>query len=141
MEIRTTSLLSNVNSVRAGEAAYCAADQGKFFEYYDKIVKQFTKDYFDKGIGISPTSPKVPKLEDQYYYDAAKDGGLDVDAMKSCLADGKMTAKVNQATQKAINMGVTGVPAFDINNGKYRGSGFGGGYSTVEQMMRAGGVN
>ena len=141
MEIRTTSLLSNVNSVRAGETAYCAADQGKFFEYYDKIVKQFTKDYFDKGIGISPTSPKVPKLEDQYYYDAAKDGGLDVDAMKSCLADGKMTAKVNQATQKAINMGVTGVPAFDINNGKYRGSGFGGGYSTVEQMMRAGGVN
>lgn len=141
MEIRTTSLLSNVNSVRAGESAYCAADQGKFYAYYDEIVKQFTKDYFNKGIGISPTSPKVPKLDDSYYINATSGAGLNVDEMKTCLDSGEKSSDVEIATQKAINQGVMGVPAFDVNNGTYTGSGFGGGYSTIEQMMKAGGVN
>lgn len=140
METRVTSLLSNVNSVRAGETAYCAADQGKFFDYYDTIVRKFKEDYFDKGIGISPTSPRVPKLEDDYYLSTAKESGLDDKLMESCLADGKMVREVDVATRKAINMGVTGVPAFSVNSGKYVGSGFGGGYETIEQMLRAGGV-
>lgn len=140
MEIRITSLLSNANSARAGESGYCAADQGKFFDYYDKIVRKLTKDYFDKGIGISPTAPKVPKLDDNYYVEAAATAGLDGNKMKDCLSSNKEQSAVDTATRKAVNTGVTGVPAFNINNGKYTGSGFGGGYSTIQRMMKAGGV-
>lgn len=142
-EIRVTSFLQekSVNSERAGESAYCAADQGKFYEYYDGIVKKMTKDYFDNGIGTSPTAPRIPKLDDSYYLDVAKERELDVDAMKQCLDTNKMLATLNTATRKTAQILPygSGVPYFVIND-TFKSSGFDGDYQTVQQMLRAGGV-
>lgn len=142
MEIRVTDLLSsnNENSTRAGESAYCAADQDKFFDYYDAIVDKFDTDYFSKNIGTSPAGPKVPKLEDSYYIEAAEDSKLDVDAFTECLDSGSKVTEVRAATNKtipALPYG-RGVPYFEVND--YKTSGFAGDYDTVKQLMMAGQV-
>lgn len=141
-EIRVTSMLQgkSLNSERAGESAYCAADQGKFFEYYDGIVARFTKDYFDKGVGVSVTSADIPKLDDSYYTSTAGEKGLDVARFEACLSAGEMKSKLAEATNKAAQLLPygSGVPYFIVN--KFTSSGFGGDYRAIQQMMRAGGV-
>ncbi len=142
MEIRVTDLLSsnNENSTRAGESAYCAADQDKFFDYYDTIVTKFDDDYFSKNIGTSPASPKIPKLEDDYYHDAAKTAGLNFDEFTECLDSGEKAKDVRDATNKTIPLLPygRGVPYFEVND--YKTSGFAGDYDTVKQLMMAGQV-
>lgn len=141
MEVRMVSLLPNNNSQRASESAYCAAEQDKFFDYYDALGQQFTKDYFDKNIGTSATAPKVPKLDDSYYLDTAADVGVDTQEMARCMDDNEQLAVLQSNTQKATSILPygTGVPYFVIND--FTSSGFGGDYSTVTQMMKAGGVD
>lgn len=101
-EVRLSAMLEekNGNSKRAGESTYCAADQGKFSEYYDSLVKKTTKTYFDKNIGTSQTGPKIPHLKDTYYFDVAKSIGLDMNTFESCLSEGKKEQIINEATQK-----------------------------------------
>lgn len=141
MEVRMVSLLPNNNSQRASESTYCAADQNKFFEYYDALVQQFTEDYFDKNIGTSATAPQVPKLDDEYYLDTAASVGIDTQQMAQCMDDNEQLATLQANTRKASSMLPygTGVPYFVIND--FTSSGFGGDYSTITQMMRAGGID
>jgi protein-disulfide isomerase len=140
-ELRLTDVISDhsANSTRGGETGYCAAEQGKFWEYYDEILAKLKVDYHDKGIGVSKTSPEIPKLEDDYFLNAAHAAKLDVDKMKSCLADGSGLKELRKNTRKAEQALPSGVPFFIIN--KYTSSGFDGGYSTVKYMLKAGGIN
>lgn len=143
MEIRVVPMLRemNVNSDRSAESSYCAAGQGKFYEYYSEIVGRLTDDYFSKGIGVSHTSPKIPLLEDSYYLEAAKAASLDLENMENCLESGEYREEIEGALAKAIERLPygAGVPFFVIND--VSGSGFDGDYSAVEQLMRSGGVN
>ena len=143
METRIVPLLQKrrQNSVRATESAYCAADQNKFWPYYDAIVANFQKNYFSKNIATLPTSPDMPKLSDDFYVEIAKKWGLDASAMSDCLKNNQQQVAVQEATKKAaqaLPYGA-GVPYFKVNN--YESSGFSGGYASVKRMMKAGGVN
>ena len=89
-------------SVWAAQAAECAADQGKFWQFHDLLfAKQngenqgtFTK---DKLIGF------------------ATDAGLDMTKFEPCLNNDETPARVQADTQEGQQAGVRGTPTFFIN--------------------------
>lgn len=85
------------NATKAAEAADCANEQGKFWEYHDKIYEN------QNDIGIASLK--------QY----AVDLGLDAQAFNTCLDSGKMTQEVQKDAQDGRAYGVQGTPTFFIN--------------------------
>ncbi len=82
---------------RAAEAARCAKDAGKFWDYYDLL---FTE------------SPKLG-LEDLKRY--ASQVGIDANQFDQCLSKGLHKADVQQDVKEGIRLGISGTPAFFIN--------------------------
>jgi protein-disulfide isomerase len=82
---------------RAAEAARCASDQGKFWEYHDVLFTQ---------------SPQLA-LEDLRRY--AGQVGLDVTKFDGCVATGVHKAAVQRDLDEGNRLGITGTPAFFIN--------------------------
>jgi protein-disulfide isomerase len=82
---------------RAAEAARCAQDQGKFWEYHDALFTQ---------------SPQLA-LEDLRRY--AGQVGIDVTKFDSCLAAGTHKAAVQRDLDEGNRLGITGTPAFFVN--------------------------
>jgi len=82
---------------KAAEAAQCAREQGKFWEYHDKLFEN------NKAL-------QVDKLKE---YAAA----LSLDAAKfaACLDGGKQVATVKMDFDDGQKFGVTGTPAFFVN--------------------------
>ena len=82
---------------KAGEAAQCANDQGKFWEYHDKLFAN------------------QRALADENLKAYAVDLGLDAAAFDSCLDAGKYTAEVEADKKAGAAVGVAGTPAFFVN--------------------------
>jgi len=82
---------------KAHEAARCAADQAKFWEYHDVLFER---------------SPKLSVPELKRY---ALDLKLDATAFDQCLDSGKHTAEVDKDFQEGAGLGLTGTPSFFIN--------------------------
>ena len=82
---------------RASEAARCAGDQGKFWEYHDKL--------YAGGPDVSP----------EYLQKLATDIGLDVAGFEQCLGSAKHLPGVQRDLQEATALGLTGTPAFFVN--------------------------
>jgi protein-disulfide isomerase len=85
------------NAQISAEAANCASDQGKFWEYHDKLFENQGK--LDKASLI------------QYAADMELDGA----SFTECLDSGKYTNDVKQDFADGQAVGVTGTPAFFIN--------------------------
>jgi protein-disulfide isomerase len=82
---------------RAHEAARCAGEQGKFWEYHDVL--------FQKSPQLAPENLK------QY----ARDLKLDGDSFDRCLAAGKFQGAIAADIEEGQRLGVSGTPAFFIN--------------------------
>ncbi|MDR3127896.1 MAG: thioredoxin domain-containing protein [Bifidobacteriaceae bacterium] len=142
LEVRLTDFLQQSqedNSTRAAEYAYCAADQNKFFDYYDSFMTKLDKDYFSKGIGSYHGAPEIPHLVDSYYDGVASQAGVDSASLSSCLSSGKGQSLLNQATVSAQKIVTQGLPSFNFNS--FTTSGFDGSWETVKKMFAAGGVS
>ena len=131
------------NSKPAGIAAYCAAREGNFWDYYYALLAQIFEDYHSKGIGVDKTSPKIPDLEKSYFYHVAKDiNGLDYEKMKSCINNEETLSELDTNTRKAQSKINGGVPRFIFD--KYTADGFYGNWNTdndykqVKLLMDAG---
>lgn len=86
-------------SVQAAQAAACAHDQGRFWEYHDKLFST-----------ASPFAFAPARLKQH-----AADLGLDERAFAACL-DGKGRAeRVEAETKLGRALGATGTPAFLLN--------------------------
>lgn len=142
METRIVTVLKEVspNTEQGAEVAHCAADQGKFTEYSAHIVPRIKQDYFDKGIGVKTVTNPVPieKLPLSYFTQSAEAVGMDKATFESCVSSGKHRQKVADDTEKAIRLGVTGLPYLVVND--YETSGFMGGYNGLKTILKAGGV-
>jgi len=90
-------LAMHKNAFKASEAGLCAGDQGKFWEYHDRLFENQSK--LDK-----------PALAGH-----ASTLGLDAKQFDACLTDGKFRAQVEQDLQEGTRAGVNGTPAFFIN--------------------------
>jgi protein-disulfide isomerase len=82
---------------KAHEAARCANDQGKFWEYHDVLYAN---------------APKA-SLEELKTY--AEQVALNLPAFERCLSSGKYQAAVQKDVDEGNRLGVTGTPAFFIN--------------------------
>ena len=81
----------------AAEAARCAGEQGKFWEYHDQLYA------------------KASKLAAENLKDAAKGVGLNVASFEQCVVSGKFKGAVERDFNEAARLGLTGTPAFFIN--------------------------
>jgi protein-disulfide isomerase len=86
----------------AAAAAYCANDQGKFWEYHDVIFANY------KGENVGGFVPKNLKA-------FAESLGLDMTAFNSCFDSGKYAQKVIDDAAYARSQNVTGTPSFLVN--------------------------
>ena len=81
----------------AAEAALCAHEQGKFWEYHDRIFE-------NQG-----------SLSSETYRQIASDLQLDTGAFGQCFDSGKFRETVMKDYRHGESLGVTGTPAFFIN--------------------------
>ena len=86
----------------AAEASECAADQGAFWAYHDRL--------YDRRAGENQSAFSQDNLK-QF----AADLGLDTATFNSCLDSGKYASLVRTETATAQSLGVRGTPAFLVN--------------------------
>jgi protein-disulfide isomerase len=89
---------------QAAEAARCAYEQGKFWEYHDKLYAN---------------SPKAGADDLKSY---AKEVGLNVDPFDRCFASRKYKGVVQQDLNEGAQLGLTGTPTFFINGREISGN-------------------
>lgn len=82
---------------KASEAAHCAGDQGKYWEYHDRLFQ-------------NQRALQVEALKKH-----AADLGLDSAAFDSCLESGKHTARVRAGLDEGTALGVGSTPSLFIN--------------------------
>ncbi len=93
-------------SIKASEAARCADDQGKFWNYYDYL--------FTHQNGENQGAFSDPNLKS-----FAKVLGLDTTSFNKCLDDSKYAQAIADSKTEAGTAGVTGTPkGFILKNGK-----------------------
>jgi protein-disulfide isomerase len=90
---------------QAVEAAWCAQDQGDFFEYQHALFE-------NQGMSLDQNS----------LVNLAVEIGLDGDALAECLSSGVHQTDVAKARQAAASRGVTSTPTFFINNRRVVGN-------------------
>lgn len=137
-EMRIVNVLDTPNTPRGAEAAYCSADQHKYWEYTDAILTRINADYFSKNIGVGPGYPPIELLPVSYFSQSAEAVGMDKAQFESCVTDEKHKEELATATTKAIRAGVKGLPFIVVND--YVSNGFAGGYDTLKTILKAGGV-
>jgi protein-disulfide isomerase len=87
-------------SEQAAQAASCAADQGKFWQYHDKLFGNFGRGFV--------TENNLKKL--------AGEVKLDADTFGKCLKSAKHKDKVERETMTATYLGGRGTPMFFVND-------------------------
>ncbi len=129
--------LGHVWSVKAAEAAECADDQKKFWEYHDQIFKnqefltslaKEVRTSDGNGVIVVLTSPSGARK----YYDIsgvidqmkkiAGVVGLNRDTFEACLDSGKKLKEVEKDKSDGEKAGVEGTPTFFINGQKITGA-------------------
>jgi len=85
------------NAAKAAEAAMCANEQGKFWEYHDVLFK-------------NQQTLELAQLKDH-----AKEVGLDTTTFATCVDSGKYKKSVDEDMAAGQKVGVSGTPAFFIN--------------------------
>jgi protein-disulfide isomerase len=88
----------------AAEAAACANQQGRFWEFHRKL--------FDPGAKLDPESLR------QY----ASDLGLDLQAFQTCMEEHRFQAEIEADLAAGREAGVTGTPAFFVNGIPLKGA-------------------
>lgn len=89
-------------STWAAEAAECAADQDKFWEYHDKLYGSQSGE--NQGAFNKDNLKKL-----------ANELGLDIRAFNDCLDSGKYTSLIQDDTSVSSALGVQSTPTFLIN--------------------------
>jgi len=87
----------HAEALPAAEAANCAGEQGKYWEYHDAL---FAMKY---GLGQDA------------YIAYAKDLGLDVDKFTACMNEHRYRDEVLADREYALNLGVQSTPTFFVN--------------------------
>lgn len=93
---------SDKSSTKAAEASYCASEQGKYWEYHDRLFA-----YTDAGNSGRMTNETMQQV--------AEDAGVqDLDSFSKCVDSQKYSAVVEENNGLAKSLGLEGTPAFLI---------------------------
>jgi protein-disulfide isomerase len=88
---------SHPNARRAAEAARCAHDQGKFWDYHDVLFKN------------------APKAGPQDLGRYAERVGLDIARFERCVSDRLHRGTVQRDVEDGFRLGITATPTYFIN--------------------------
>jgi predicted DsbA family dithiol-disulfide isomerase len=108
-EYRSVGAFLGTESGWAAEGAYCAGDQGRFWEYHDTLFTNLS----GENVGDF-TKDKLVKY--------AKALGLNMEEFESCINEEKHKGTVEQDTADAAANGVNATPTLFINGVKVEGS-------------------
>ena len=89
---------------RAAEAAECAEEQGRFWEYHDLLFQH------------------TPALAIENLTAYATEAGLDTERFQDCPESGRKADVVAEDLEEGLSYGVTGTPAFFINGRRVVGA-------------------
>ena len=98
--VRDLPLPFHPNAPKAAEAAYCAEEQGKYWELREKLVAN------------------GDKLDAKLLPDYAQQVGLDVPQFSACLESGRHAEKVKSSAALAASIGISGTPSFVVGRTK-----------------------
>lgn len=107
-------LAMHQNAEKAAEAAHCAGDQGKFWEYHDAIFE-------------SSAPLDIANLKEM-----SKSLKLDQAAFDKCLDSGKQAATVAKGFEEGKKLGITGTPTIFINGHVVSGAAK---YDTLKELV------
>lgn len=109
IEFRHLPILGT-ESLQAALASECAADQGMFWQYQNRLFLEQAKE------GQASTEKvDVGRLSDARLREFASEVGLQRSQFDACLNSGEHLEKVSAQQQEARNLGITGTPNFAIN--------------------------
>ena len=89
-------------SATAAEAAYCALEQGKYWEYKKTL-------FHNASLG------NAEAYSDEYLLEYAAQFGLDTDSFKDCVAGTAYQDRITENMAYGESLGVTGTPTFSVN--------------------------
>lgn len=90
------------SSEKAAEAARCAGEQGKFWQYHDVL-------FYSKQLEVDALKEHARVIN------------LDVDRFDTCLDSGSQAAAVKKDLEEAEGLGLTGTPSFFVNGHFFSG--------------------
>ena len=97
---RNLPLPFHANAQKAAQAAFCAGEQGKYWEMRDALFKNQSK------------------LEVEAIMGYAKDLSLKTGAFKSCMDSDKPSKELGEEASYAGTIGITGTPSFVLGRQK-----------------------
>lgn len=103
---RDVTMEAHTHAVPAAAAARCANEQGKFWEMDQALF----------------ADPKV--LTQEEILVLAEGIGLDVESFKKCNDSGKYVNAINESTQEARTLGISGTPSFVLGTVDEAGTSF-----------------
>jgi protein-disulfide isomerase len=95
---------SHPNAEAAAEAAHCAGDQGKYWEYHDLLIQNQDQ----LGPDLYPMLAATLKLN--------------ATAFASCLANGAHADEVSASINECASAGVNELPSFFVNGKLFSGA-------------------
>ncbi|RPI97804.1 MAG: hypothetical protein EHM39_08925 [Chloroflexi bacterium] len=110
------------SSVIASQAALCAGEQGAFWEMGDEFFRLARS----QGVGSGFSVPQIRS--------SAERMGLDADELMQCVASSRYQLLLNDYSQFANDMGVTGTPTLLVSYGNGAWTKVDRGYATMVQM-------
>jgi len=90
------------HSQNTAEAARCAGDQGKYWEYHDKLFEE-------------QETWKAESDATDLLVSYAEELGLDKEKFSSCLTEGKFVDAIKSDFELGQKVGVSGTPSFFVN--------------------------
>jgi len=97
--------LNGDDSKIAGEAVYCAEDQGKYWDYHDILYQNWAGE-------------RTGWIKLDVLYQFAKDTNLDLEQFTDCLTDHKYLKRVLENERYGIEIDVDATPTFLVFNDK-----------------------
>jgi protein-disulfide isomerase len=139
-EIRVSDFLyeygeaNPINSRYSAIATYCARDEGKFWDYYNKAITTVWNGYF-KGEGKSGFAALIKN--DQDYWTKIGEGlGLS-DDFKTCIEEQRPLDEIVKNAAKTSEL-VEGLPAFKLNSYSPPGFSLSGTWEDVKAYFEEG---
>lgn len=123
-----------ISSRHSALGAYCAKNEGKFWDYYNLAIHDVWENYFKKS-GKS-AFPALEKAGKDYWINLGKKVGLG-DSFKKCVEDETPLADI-EANAKKTSKIVSGLPSFKLNSYSPPGFSLDGTWEDVKAFFKAG---
>jgi protein-disulfide isomerase len=99
------SMMGHPNSITTAEAAYCAGDQNKFWDFHDIL-------YANQADLFASINLKIDRIL-VAYADAL---GLNVEEFTDCIESGKYDQVISEDYTEALQADINSTPTFILNN-------------------------